>query len=181
MPGLVSPTGPEECKERWDALEEIYRSLTDQTLPEVMSPKERRRIDVIIKFPDGTQQFVEVDERQHFNPWRAITLDHYPTNAKLGFPKDLWQPRALTTPAIFGGKWARPRPPLFPKHGGRHQQRAFRDSIADLLSPLYGLRPTIRISDLEVATWQSSSNPIKSFSVELITRGVPRDYVRLGG
>src|SRR4051812_48075502 len=132
---LVRP-GRLECKECWPAIEEVYRSLTDQALPETMSPKERRRIDVTLIYPDGSRQFVEIDERQHFNSCRATTLQHYPVDAKLGFPKDAWLSRAHSTPAISGGKWAWPKPPLFPEQGGRHQQRAFRDSIADLLPPL---------------------------------------------
>jgi hypothetical protein len=34
--------------------------------------------------------------------------------------------------------------------GGRHRERAFRDPLADLLPPLHGFGPTIRIGHFEV-------------------------------
>lgn len=37
--------------------------------------------------------------------------------------------------------------------GGRHRQRAFRDALADLLPPLHGFGPTIRIGHFEVERW----------------------------
>jgi hypothetical protein len=35
--------------------------------------------------------------------------------------------------------------------GGRHRQRAFRDSLADLLPALHDFGPTLRLADFEVS------------------------------
>jgi hypothetical protein len=176
-PDWLTRPGRRECRELWPLVQEIYAHLTGQTLPEIMSPKEKRRIDIVLAYPDGTQQFLEVDERQHFNPWRALTLDHYPIDTPLGFPREVWKERALSTPPRSGGGWARPKPPLFPEPGGRHQQRAFRDMVADLLPSQYGFRPTLRVSDRDVTEWQKSTRPLEIFSEVLIERGLPAEFV----
>jgi hypothetical protein len=51
------------------------------------------------------------------------------------------------------GKWAVPKPPLFPGAGGRRRQRAFRDALTDLLPPDNGFLPTLRIAYFEVKSW----------------------------
>jgi hypothetical protein len=177
-PAWLLRPGRTECGELWPVVQEIYTHLTGLKLPEIMSLKENRRIDVLLAYPDGTHQFFEIDEKQHFNPCRAITLEHYPNDVPLGFAKDTWKTRAFNTRPRSGG-WARPCPPLFPEPGGRHQQRAFRDMLADLLPPRYGFRPTIRVSDRDVSEWQRWPQPLQSVSQALIDRGLPAEYVVL--
>lgn len=69
------------------------------------------------------------------------------------FPRRVWLEAAEKGRAHRGGGWAAPKPPLFPMAGGRNLQRAFRDALADLLPPLHGFAPTLRIADFEVRGW----------------------------
>lgn len=149
---LIRP-GRAECGRIWDAVSEIYGELTGLVLPEHAPPRERRRLDFVLTYPDGERQILEVDERQHFTAARAMTLERYPPVAVVGFPIAEWLARSRQrTGREPGGGFAAPRPPLFPGAGGRHRQRAFRDTLADLLPSEHGWLPTIRMSDTEVVT-----------------------------
>lgn len=148
-PWLVRP-GRSECAGAWSRVQEIYTALTGRELPEHAPPRERRRLDVVLTYPDGQRQALEVDEAQHFTAARALTLEHYPAGVALGFPRQRWLTRSHELSGCErGGGFGRPCPPLFPEPGGRHRQRAFRDALADLLPPEHGWLPTLRISDTE--------------------------------
>lgn len=153
-PGWLQHPGRAECGPAWRTVRRIYRDLTGgMELPDEMPPRERREVDGVMGGRGWPAQLVEVDESQHFNAYRALTLDHYPAGTPLGFPRDVWLDAARAGQATRGGGWAKPTPPLFPHAGGRHLQRAFRDALADLLPPLYGYAPTLRIADFEVEAW----------------------------
>lgn len=153
-PDWLMRPGAEQCGAMWSTVESIYAGLTGGlALPEVMPPRERRSIDAVLTDPEGVARIIEVDESQHFTPPRAATLDRYPTGVVTAFDKGEWRRRAVAAPKLPGGGFARPCPPLFPKPGGRHLQRAFRDSLADLLPGEHGWAPTLRIGDFEVKDW----------------------------
>src|SRR5256885_12122407 len=40
--------------------------------------------------PDGIRRIIEIDEYQHFNLFRATTLDLYPKNNVIAFPRKEW-------------------------------------------------------------------------------------------
>jgi hypothetical protein len=150
---LVRP-GRADCRERWPLVRAIYAALTDdQDLPDVMPIRERRRVDGVLRLDDQHLQIVEVDESQHFNVFRAETLDRYPDEIRLGFPIERWRVASRAKSRLETGGFARPRPPLFGMSNGRHRQRAFRDALADLLPDVHGFGPTIRIGDFEVEGW----------------------------
>lgn len=150
-PAWLLRPGRAECGGAWEAVSRIYAELTGLVLPDVAPPRERRRLDIVLTYPDGRRQILEVDERQHFTAARAITLQCYPPHAPVGFDLSTWLARSQRLSGREpGGGFAKPRPPLFPGEGGRHRQRAFRDALADLLPPEYGWRPTARISDEEI-------------------------------
>lgn len=151
-PWLLRP-GREDCGSRWPLVREIYAALTGGDLPDTMPPRERRSIDAVLTHSDGSRRLVEVDEKQHFTPARAIVLDHYPDDLTTAFDAEVWAARARGATRLPGGGFARPCPPLFPDAGGRHLQRAFRDGLADLLPSVHGWRPTLRIADFEVVDW----------------------------
>jgi hypothetical protein len=108
----------------------VYGELTGLELRDVAPPRERRRVDVVLRYPDGAQQVLEVDESQHFTGPRAVTLTAYPDQVALGFPHDLWLTCARERTGRERGGFGRPCPPLFPEPGGRNGQRAFRDMLA---------------------------------------------------
>lgn len=118
-----------------------------------MPPRERRTVDACLLVPDEKPRVLEVDERQHFNLYRARTLRYYADQVPLAFDSALWVSRSERPKKLEGGGFAVPREPLFPGEAGRHRQRAFRDALADILPPLHGWQPTLRIADFEVKRW----------------------------
>lgn len=150
---LLRP-GADECGEQWETVCSTYHDLTaGLELPATMPPRESRRVDAVLHKGGGAPRILEVDETQHFNRYRALTLRHYPPGAPVAFPVERWIEQSDKKERLEGGGFARPKPPLFPAEYGRHQQRAFRDMLADLLPPEHGWRPTLRIGDFEVLPW----------------------------
>lgn len=153
-PEWLQRPGRTECGTAWRTVRLIYRRLTEgMELPDVMPPLERRTVDGIIGGRGLPWRLVEVDESQHFNEFRALTLRYYPKGAEIAFPRSEWEAASKRGRTIKGGGWAAPKPPLFPMEGGRNRQRAFRDALADLLPPVHGFAPTLRIADFEVEAW----------------------------
>jgi hypothetical protein len=131
----------------------FIKELTDEELLcEEMPKNNRRRVDGILQRANSSR-IVEVDESQHFNCYRGITLRLYPAELQLAFDRKIWIDHSQGEPQQKSGGWAAPKPPLFPNAGGRHLQRAFRDALADILPPDHGFLPTLRIADFEVGPW----------------------------
>lgn len=153
MPNWLIRPGRKECGQQWPLIEAIYRDLTGLELPDVMRSVERREVDAVLEIDGQPARILEVDERQHFNEFRAKTLRHYVGNVPLAFDAAAWIVRSEQKSRLEGGGFAKPKPPLFPGENGRHRQRAFRDALADILPPEHGLAPTLRIGDFEVKDW----------------------------
>jgi hypothetical protein len=75
----------------------------------------------------GTKVPIEFDERQHFTPLRAVSLRCYPADVVVGFDRDRWI--RLSEEIRAGDN----DPPW------RDEQRAFYDSIRDILAIEAGL------------------------------------------
>jgi len=148
---LLRPAAP-DCGTSWETVCRIYSDITGLTLPEAMPRRETRRVDAVLDI-DGKRRILEVDETQHFNHYRALTLRHYPASARVAFPVEAWIAQSAKKVRLEGGGFGKPMPPLFPAEFGRHQQRAFRDMLADLVPLEHQYAPTLRIADFEVATW----------------------------
>jgi hypothetical protein len=150
---LLRP-GRAECGARWPLINEIYHELEPQLeLPELMRPVERRQLDAVIETAEAGPRVLEIDETQHFNRFRALTLHRYAHAIPLAFDPDQWIARSEQKIRLEGGGFGKPKPPLFSGEHGRHRQRAFRDALADIIPLEYGYAPTLRISDFEVAAW----------------------------
>lgn len=100
----------------------------------------------LVHEPTGT--VIELDESKHFTSFRAITLDLYPADARLGFVPDEY--RELSR------KWARESDRYQRSFaakgfgfGGRQRERAYRDAVLDLGAPAMGLPPVLRIVALD--------------------------------
>ena len=148
---LIRP-GRNECGNYWPLIREIYHELTGGELPDEMPSREWRKVDGVFHTKGGFFIF-ELDEKQHFNAYRSKTLILYPEKLLVGFSIDLWVKICNKKSKLEGGGFAKPRPPLFPDENGRHRQRAFRDSLTDILPSEYGFLPTLRLADFEIRAW----------------------------
>lgn len=92
--------------------------------------------------PSG-KLIIEYDERQHFTIPRAISIKSYPLNLEPGFDKEKW---------IISCEKIQAKDPT-PPH--RDEQRAFYDSMRDILAPRHGLA-LIRIKHGDF-DWQSKN------------------------
>lgn len=81
---------------------------------------------------------IEFDERQHFTLPRAASLRTYPKSITLGFDKEKW---VRLCEEINAGD----NSPAY-----RDEQRAFYDSIRDIMAPRTGIKPVIRIYETDV-------------------------------
>lgn len=164
--GSVEPTpswlmrpGIAECGDAWSLICRIYHDLTSMILPETMPEHERRRVDCVLKV-DSSAPRIEVDEKQHFNHYRAGTLRLY-LDAPLAFDPEVWIKHSDAKKRLETGGFSKPKPPLFPGDGGRHRQRAFRDALCDIVPLCHGFEPTLRIAYFEVLDWLTSSDAPK--------------------
>lgn len=88
--------------------------------------------------------FVEVDESQHFTSFRLATLDLYPDGAALGFEL-LEYKRLCRELAPRSDHYRRDKAAIGFGQGGRQRQRAYNDSLRDLVTPAMGHPPVIRV------------------------------------
>ena len=169
-PAWLQRPGRHECRRQWPLAQKIYQALTGCPLPDTMPPRERRRVDGVFHGQSGRPFIFELDEKQHFNEFRAATLRLYPGTIRLGFSKDSWIERCTQKRKLEGGGFAEPKPPLFPNENGRHQQRAFRDALADILPQEHGFAPTLRFVDSEVRDWISEPDAVGRMTQLVATR-----------
>lgn len=96
-----------------------------------------------IHLESGT--FIEVDESQHFTSYRLLSLERYPADARLGFDIDDY--RLLCRQwAECSDKYRRSKDAVGFGVSGRQRQRAYHDTLRDLVTPAMGLPPVIRIA-----------------------------------
>lgn len=91
---------------------------------------------------------IEIDELQHFTPMRQASLAYYSTSKHLGFCLDEYIElcQVFGDAALFRGPSGYRRPTAdFNFPNGRAAQRAYFDTLKDVMPVLNGLRPTIRI------------------------------------
>jgi hypothetical protein len=165
-PGWLQRPGKTECGPRWKLVCKIYQALTSKQLPDVMPSRERREVDGVYRYK-GRDFLFELDEKQHFNEFRAATLRCYPTDLPLAFDRKAWLTSCVAKQTLERGGFAAPKPPLFPDPGGRHRQRAFRDALADVLPPVHGYLPTLRLDDQQVKSWMKEGT-VKSSLVNAL-------------
>jgi very-short-patch-repair endonuclease len=134
-----------------------------------MPPRESRRVDCVLRI-GSSRRIVEVDEKQHFNRYRAASLRLYPRSIRVAFNRELWIKESEKKTKLGGGGWGSPSPPLFPADGGRHQQRAFRDARCDILPPDHGFLATLRIADFEVKNWFAADDASERMAQLLTAR-----------
>ncbi len=88
---------------------------------------------------------VEYDEVQHFTTARLTTLALYPPDAPLGFDPSAYAEMTARWSASGDKAFAHKTASEFPGHAGRQRQRAYFDAFRDLVAPIFGCGPLIRI------------------------------------
>lgn len=79
----------------------------------------------------------EFDEEAHFTPWRARTIELYPPDAAVNFDVRFYLEHCQRNGGL--------KPPVL-----EQKRLAFADAALDLLPPLHGLNPTLRIAQAEL-------------------------------
>ncbi|MCX6246176.1 MAG: hypothetical protein NTW10_00445 [Bacteroidetes bacterium] len=100
----------------------------------------------------GKYNFIfEFDEYQHFSSSRLKTFEFYPTDLQVNFSIDQWK-QLCRTYKHEADKYRKSKTTTdFNFIGGRTAQRAYLDCFRDFLPEINGLKPTVRISEFEVA------------------------------
>lgn len=96
---------------------------------------------------------IEFDETQHFTSLRAVALRSYPLQTKIGFDKSRWI-------ALAGKIQAKDNFPLY-----RDEQRAFYDSVRDIMAPFLGFKPVVRIFQDDVRWEEGDTTSANAKSV----------------
>lgn len=71
---------------------------------------QRRTVDAVLKVGEQCR-VLEVDEKQHFNKFRAETFRHYPAWAEVAFDCEEWRRRSADKTKLEGGGFAKAKPP----------------------------------------------------------------------
>lgn len=89
---------------------------------------------------------VEFDEDQHFTIQRLATFALYPSQARLGFDVAHYAKVCLALSKQAERAFAHKTAVEFPGPAGRARQRAYFDAFRDLVAPVFGNGPVIRIA-----------------------------------
>ena len=119
------------------SLSEIYGALGGDE--ETLGSKRRQllRPDFVLA---KEELLIEVDELQHFTSDRLTALELYPEQVPLGFDLDEYRRLGATWSARADSYRATKQAAGFARHGGRRAQRAYFDSVRDLLTPYFTQR-----------------------------------------
>lgn len=153
FPWLNNYHSSDHCGKRLEVIDNIFRSLGGSS--EGLREKQKRNLSghVDAWFPEPFNFIVEVDEEQHFTEYRSRSLQMYPSEAKVGFSIEAYLSYCERYGILADRKAGKPgyRKPTkdFPVTG-RMAQRAYLDTMKDLLPPLWGLWPTVRIATFEL-------------------------------
>ena len=94
----------------------------------------------------ATGQVIEVDEVQHFTTAREVSLGHYPEGVSLGFSLDDYRILVHRHRSEADRAFAHKRSADFDFAGGRQAQRAYNDTLRDLLAPIFTGHPVVRVA-----------------------------------
>ena len=132
---------PEQAAPVLPVLDEIFKTLGGIE-PEQAAKKAMVLPGDFLHVESGV--FIETDEEQHFTSHRLVTLSLYPNDVPLGFDLDGYK-RLCETRAHKADRYRASKPAIGFGPGGRQRQRAFNDALRDLVTPLMGHPPLIRV------------------------------------
>lgn len=157
---MPSVPNPQTHRTHWSALKRVYSLLVDQRfdLDERLSSGTLHfgamRLDAFFAAPYSFA--LEFDEEQHFNRYRALTLEYFPDYRNYSFDYDHYLALCHATPGEPGTTTftqLKSHDPLFPPllpgeaQDNRTRQRAFRDFLKDITPTITtAANPTIRFT-----------------------------------
>ena len=157
---FINKPRKEHFRVRYDAAMAVFDALGGNG--DGLDSKGTRKLNPDAYLPPPYNCLIEYDEVQHFTRFKQKALELYPATYTYGFSVGEWLDRCKRHRVAAEAK-GQPgyRKPTedFPFPGGRHSQRAFLDMFRDFLPPLWGLRPTVRVSEFEFRP--GSDNPIE--------------------
>lgn len=111
---------------------------------------------------------LEFDESQHFSRPRLVTLALYPADLKMGFSGDLWQELCREIDAADDT-------PI-----DRDERRAWYDTLRDLVPPLHGFAPTVRLyaGEFQWCALNPTASEDRKIFLRLLHERLPRINVR---
>lgn len=101
-------------------------------------------------FHAPSRTFIEVDELQHHTSDRLRTLEFYPSGHPAAPSLPLLEARCLTHAQRADRCWSNKHAACFNWPGGRRAQRAYNDALRDLVTPLMGYPPVLRVPAIGV-------------------------------
>jgi hypothetical protein len=121
-----------------DLLAEIFRRLGGD---EAALASKRPGADPLPDFVHHERRLIiEIDETQHFTTDRLATFDAYPRGASLAYDVVIYQ-ELVRTWCSHGDRYRASKQTVdFSFTGGRRAQRAYFDTVRDLLAPCFGWR-----------------------------------------
>ena len=126
-----------------ELLDDLHESLGGDRHALAHKPRRLLSGDLVVAH---SGQIIELDEVQHFTAARLDSLEWYPGRGTFGFSIDhyrrlidTWWDKAHT---MFTRQWAAD----FDFGGGRRAQRAYLDTLKDLLAPVFTGAPVLRVA-----------------------------------
>lgn len=116
-----------------ERLGQIHAALGGRS--EILEAKRAARTTV--DFLLGERTIIELDEIQHFTAERLVSLNHY-KGVQTVVDVDVYRSLCVRWRDEAGRAWAKKQAADFPFPGGRRAQRAYLDSVRDLLAPAFG-------------------------------------------
>ena len=152
----------EHFRERYDAAMAVFDALGGDR--DGLDAKRIVKLVPDAYLPQPYNCLVEFDEVQHFTRFKQKALELYPAAYTYGFHVGEWLDycRRHRVEAEAKGQPGYRKPTQdFPFPDGRHAQRAFFDMFRDFLPALWGLRPTVRVSEFEFRDGSASPGHLK--------------------
>ena len=123
----------------------------------------------------GSFNFIfELDELQHFSTARLKTCELYPSDLQIAFDIQKYQLYCQMYHEK-ADKYRRSKTTVdFNFIGGRTAQRAYLDCFRDILPPLHGLNPTIRIAEFEIEEVTKNDKHSQTLIGQLLSQKLPK-------
>lgn len=139
----------EHFREHFNVINNIFNTLNGDF--QLNQNKKTSSLECDAYFGGNYNFMFEFDEYQHFSSFRLNTFNFYPSRLPLNYNVESWK-SFCNQHSNRADKYRRNKITVdFNFQGGRTAQRAYLDCFRDLLPAQYGLNPTLRISEFEVA------------------------------